>query len=118
MAGVALRQRRPDLHVETAGTLSVDGLVWTAESGVLDYDAKYAVTATAVDRTGLPTALSETIATVAPTNFLSFTVSPAPGSDLEGIAVRTGHHCCQPLMDRFGIPATARASFGPSTRSR
>jgi cysteine desulfurase/selenocysteine lyase len=32
--------------------------------------------------------------------------------DLEGIAVRTGHHCCQPVMDRFGIPGTARASFG------
>jgi cysteine desulfurase/selenocysteine lyase len=31
--------------------------------------------------------------------------------DLQGIAVRTGHHCCQPVMDRFGIPATARASF-------
>jgi cysteine desulfurase/selenocysteine lyase len=31
--------------------------------------------------------------------------------DLEGIAVRTGHHCCQPLMDRFSIAGTARASF-------
>jgi cysteine desulfurase/selenocysteine lyase len=30
--------------------------------------------------------------------------------DLEGIAIRTGHHCCQPVMDRFGIPGTARAS--------
>ncbi len=32
--------------------------------------------------------------------------------DYEGIAIRTGHHCAQPVMDRFGIPATARASFG------
>jgi cysteine desulfurase/selenocysteine lyase len=32
--------------------------------------------------------------------------------DQEGIAVRTGHHCAQPIMDRFGIPATVRASFG------
>jgi len=31
--------------------------------------------------------------------------------DHEGIAVRTGHHCAQPVMDRFGIPATARASL-------
>jgi cysteine desulfurase/selenocysteine lyase len=31
--------------------------------------------------------------------------------DAEGIAVRTGHHCCQPVMDRLKIPATARASF-------
>lgn len=32
--------------------------------------------------------------------------------DREGIAVRTGHHCAQPVMQRFNIPATARASFG------
>ena len=31
--------------------------------------------------------------------------------DREGIAIRTGHHCAQPVMKRFGIPATARASF-------
>jgi cysteine desulfurase/selenocysteine lyase len=31
--------------------------------------------------------------------------------DQEGIAIRTGHHCSQPIMERFGIPATARASF-------
>ena len=32
--------------------------------------------------------------------------------DREGIAIRTGHHCAQPVMERFGLPATARASFG------
>lgn len=31
--------------------------------------------------------------------------------DQQGIAVRTGHHCAQPVMERFGIPATVRASF-------
>lgn len=31
--------------------------------------------------------------------------------DNQGIAVRTGHHCTQPLMDRYGIPGTTRASF-------
>jgi cysteine desulfurase / selenocysteine lyase len=31
--------------------------------------------------------------------------------DDEGIAIRAGHHCCQPVMRRFGLPATARASF-------
>ena len=31
--------------------------------------------------------------------------------DTEGIAIRTGHHCAQPVMQRFGIPATARASL-------
>jgi cysteine desulfurase/selenocysteine lyase len=50
---------------------------------------------------------------------LSFIVDDPPLSaldvgtqlDLEGVAVRTGHHCCQPLMERFGIAGTARASF-------
>ena len=38
--------------------------------------------------------------------------------DREGIAVRTGHHCAQPVMERFGIPATVRASFAMyNTRS-
>jgi cysteine desulfurase / selenocysteine lyase len=31
--------------------------------------------------------------------------------DQEGIAIRAGHHCAQPVMERFGVPATARASF-------
>jgi len=31
--------------------------------------------------------------------------------DREGIAIRTGHHCAMPVMERFGVPATARASF-------
>jgi cysteine desulfurase/selenocysteine lyase len=50
---------------------------------------------------------------------ISFVVEDPPMSaldvgsrlDLEGIAIRTGHHCCQPLMERFGIAGTARASF-------
>jgi cysteine desulfurase / selenocysteine lyase len=35
--------------------------------------------------------------------------------DRHGVAVRAGHHCAQPLMHRFGITATARASFGVYT---
>jgi cysteine desulfurase/selenocysteine lyase len=31
--------------------------------------------------------------------------------DREGVAVRAGHHCAMPVMDRFGVPATTRASF-------
>ncbi len=31
--------------------------------------------------------------------------------DQEGVAIRTGHHCTQPVMERLGVPATARASF-------
>ena len=32
--------------------------------------------------------------------------------DMDGISIRTGHHCTQPIMERFGVPATARASVG------
>lgn len=32
--------------------------------------------------------------------------------DQEGVAIRTGHHCAMPVMERFGLPATARASLG------
>lgn len=32
--------------------------------------------------------------------------------DHQGVAIRAGHHCAQPVMERFGVPATARASFG------
>jgi cysteine desulfurase/selenocysteine lyase len=31
--------------------------------------------------------------------------------DREGVAIRTGHHCAMPIMERFGVAATARASF-------
>ena len=31
--------------------------------------------------------------------------------DQQGVAIRTGHHCAQPVMERFGVPATARASL-------
>ncbi len=38
--------------------------------------------------------------------------------DRHGVAVRAGHHCAQPLMDRLGVAATARASFGVYTTAR
>jgi cysteine desulfurase/selenocysteine lyase len=48
---------------------------------------------------------------------LSFTLEGVHPHDIgtllneDGVAIRTGHHCAQPVMQRFGIPATARASF-------
>lgn len=51
------------------------------------------------------------------TGVLSFVLEGAHPHDIgtildrEGVAIRTGHHCTMPLMERFGIPATARASF-------
>ena len=49
---------------------------------------------------------------------VSFTADWAHASDIAmildqcGVAVRTGHHCCMPLMERFGVDATVRASLG------
>jgi cysteine desulfurase/selenocysteine lyase len=49
---------------------------------------------------------------------LSFTIDGAHPHDVgtildrEGVAVRAGHHCAQPVMERFKVPATTRASFG------
>ncbi|HEY6125191.1 MAG TPA: aminotransferase class V-fold PLP-dependent enzyme, partial [Steroidobacteraceae bacterium] len=53
---------------------------------------------------------------------VSFTVDGIHPHDLgtildhEGVAVRTGHHCAQPVMEFFGVPATARASFACYSR--
>ena len=49
---------------------------------------------------------------------VSFTLDGAHAHDVatlldrQGIAVRAGHHCAEPLMHRFGLDSTARASFG------
>jgi cysteine desulfurase/selenocysteine lyase len=49
---------------------------------------------------------------------LAFTMAQAHPADianildLEGVAIRAGHHCAQPVMERFGVTATARASLG------
>ncbi len=49
---------------------------------------------------------------------ISFTMEHAHPHDIgtildrQGVAVRAGHHCAQPVMDRFGVPGTVRASFG------
>jgi cysteine desulfurase/selenocysteine lyase len=54
----------------------------------------------------------------AKTGVLSFTLDGVHAHDLgtvldgEGVAIRAGHHCAQPLMERFGVAATARASLG------
>jgi cysteine desulfurase/selenocysteine lyase len=55
---------------------------------------------------------------------ISFTVEGIHPHDLgtildaEGVAVRTGHHCAMPVMEFFGVPATARASFGCYSREQ
>jgi cysteine desulfurase/selenocysteine lyase len=50
---------------------------------------------------------------------ISFVVEGVHPHDLgsllgeEGVCIRAGHHCAQPTMERFGVPATARASLAP-----
>jgi len=52
------------------------------------------------------------------TSVISFTMDGAHPHDIStiidhaGVCVRAGHHCAQPLMERMGVPATTRASFG------
>jgi cysteine desulfurase/selenocysteine lyase len=52
---------------------------------------------------------------------ISFTMGAAHAHDIAtiidraGVAVRAGHHCAQPLMERFGVTATTRASFAMYT---
>ncbi len=52
---------------------------------------------------------------------VAFVIDGAHASDIgmildqQGICIRAGHHCAQPVMAHFGVPATARASFGPYT---
>jgi len=50
-------------------------------------------------------------------SIVSFTIDGIHAHDIgtivdrAGVAIRAGHHCANPLMDRFDVPATARASF-------
>jgi cysteine desulfurase / selenocysteine lyase len=84
------------------------GNIAAAEQALLDY-----ATGRLLEIPGL-----EVIGT-APHNaaVVSFTVDGVHPHDLgtildsEGVAIRTGHHCAMPVMDFFGVPATARASF-------
>ncbi len=81
----------------------------THEHGLLDY-----ATRRLLDE--IPGA--RVIGTATPkTGVLSFVIDGVHPHDLgtivdhEGVAIRTGHHCAMPIMERYGIPATARASF-------
>jgi cysteine desulfurase/selenocysteine lyase len=90
----------------------VDGLDRAAaadhEAGLLGLTVELAAEVAGLRRIGTP---------VHAAGIFSFLLEGTHPSDLgmlldqQGIAVRTGHHCAQPLMARFGIPGTVRASF-------
>ena len=78
------------------------------EQALLEYTLEQAADIEGLRRIGTP---------VHAAGIFSFLLEGCHPSDLgmlldqQGIAVRTGHHCAQPLMDRYGIPGTARASY-------
>jgi len=108
-----------------AGTPNIAGAIGLAAAldyvGALDWDAAMAHEAELL--THVTQALSavrglRVIGTAAEkVGVISFVLDGAHAHDVgtivdqDGIAVRTGHHCAQPVMEFFGIPATARASF-------
>ena len=78
------------------------------ESGLLDYATEALSTMPGVRLVGTATHRASVV---------SFLIEGAHPHDVgtildrEGIAVRAGHHCAQPVMDHFGVPATVRASL-------
>jgi cysteine desulfurase / selenocysteine lyase len=110
-----------------AGTPNIAGAVGLAAA--IDYVASLNLAAVAAHEHDLLTYATERIGTIAgvrvigtaakKASVLSFVVTDPPVSsmdigtrlDTEGVAVRTGHHCCMPVMERFGIDSTTRASF-------
>ncbi len=78
------------------------------EMALLDYTLEQAADIPAIRRIGEPQSAA---------GIFSFLLEGCHPSDLgmlldqQGIAVRTGHHCAQPLMELYGVPGTARASY-------
>ena len=108
-----------------AGTPHIEGAIGLGAA--IDYIGSIGLDSIAAHEAGLLAYGTEQLAGVpgvriigtAPTkaSILSFLMESAHPHDIgtivdrEGVAIRTGHHCAQPVMDRFGIPATARASL-------
>ncbi len=113
-------------HKFEAGTPHIEGVIGLAPA--LDYVAGLGLGAIAAHERDLLSYATQALSEVRglrlwgtareKAGVLSFTLEGVHPHDVgtildqEGIAIRTGHHCAQPVMDRFGIPATARASLG------
>jgi cysteine desulfurase/selenocysteine lyase len=107
-----------------AGTPNIEGVI--ALAAALDYINEIGLAAIEAHETALIRGAAEQLAEIPGVHLfgppdrigaLSFAVRGTHHYDLGtlidqmGVAVRTGHHCCQPLMGRFGITGTTRASF-------
>jgi len=116
----------PPPHRFEAGTPAIEAAVGLGAA--LDYLAALRLPAVAAWEAELLALATERVAAVPGLRLigtakekaavLSFTLEGVHPHDVgtvldqEGIAVRAGHHCAQPVMERFGVPATTRASFG------
>jgi cysteine desulfurase/selenocysteine lyase len=112
-------------HKFEAGTPNIAGAIGLAAAmDYLDAQDRAALQAHEEELLGYATAAVSDVPGVrlvgtarAKTSVLSFVMDDAHPHDIgtildqEGIAIRTGHHCCMPLMHRLGVPATARASL-------
>ena len=93
---------------------AIDYLVALDLAGVREHEDD--LVSHAVDRLSAIPGLRIVGQAAARTSVVSFVMDYAHPHDIgtildgEGVAIRTGHHCCQPLMDRLGVPATARLS--------
>ncbi len=112
-----------------AGTPNIAGTVGTAAA--MDYIDSIGIEAIAAHENSLLNYAMEQLSDINGIQFIgtapqkagviSFLLDGTHPSDVGvlldkmGVAVRTGHHCTQPLMQRYGIPGTVRASFGPYT---
>lgn len=102
-----------------AGVVGLGAAVAYLEAAGLDAIAEYehSLLAYATERAGEVAGLRIVGTAARKAAVLSFTMAGVHPHDLgtvldiEGVAIRAGHHCAQPLMRRFGVPATARASF-------
>ena len=109
-----------------AGTPNMSGAVGLAAA--MDYVESLGIDAIAAHEAHLLELATAALARIpgieligtaaAKASVLSFTMKGVHAHDLgtildsQGVAVRTGHHCAMPVMTFFGVPATARASFG------
>ncbi|HEY2322735.1 MAG TPA: cysteine desulfurase [Thermoanaerobaculia bacterium] len=109
-----------------AGTPNIEGVIGLAAA--LDYMSGIGIEAIAAHEHDLERYATRRLLEVdglkiigtakAKASVISFTLEGVHPHDIgtildqEGIAIRTGHHCAQPIMLRFNIPATGRASFG------
>jgi cysteine desulfurase/selenocysteine lyase len=108
-----------------AGTPNIAGGIGLGAA--IDYLSGIGLEAIAVHEQGLMKYATEALSTIKglriigtakeKASVLSFVLDGVHAHDIgtildqEGIAIRAGHHCAMPVMQRFGVPATARASF-------